>query len=43
MGDGEGWTGNWGQQMHTITFRVDKQGGSNIYHNKLYSTSCDKQ
>ena len=39
-GEGEGWTGSWGWWMQTITFRMDKHRGPNVYHRELYSISC---
>ena len=34
--------GVWGQQMQTITFRIDKQQGPTIQHKELYPVSWDK-
>ena len=34
--------GVWGQQMQTITYRMDEQQGPTVQHRELYSMSCDK-
>ena len=34
--------GVWGQQMQTITFRMDTQQGPTVEHRELYSISFDK-
>ena len=34
--------GVWGQQMQTITYRMDKQQGPIVQHRELYSISSDK-
>ena len=44
---GGGWSGrdgvgDWGKQMQTITYRMDKQQSSTLYHRELYLISCDK-
>ena len=38
----KGGLGVKGQQMQTITFRMDKQQGPTVQHRELYSISCDK-
>ena len=42
VGDWEGWTGVQGQQMQTITFRMDKQQGPTVQHRELDSVFWDK-
>ena len=34
--------GNWGQQMQTVTFRMDKQQGLTEQHRELYPVSWDR-
>ena len=34
--------GVWGQQMQTITFRMDKQRGPAVQHSELYPITCDR-
>ena len=33
--------GVWGQQMQTITFRMDKQWGPTVQHRELYPITSD--
>ena len=32
----------WGEQMQTVTYRMDKQQGPTVQHGELYSTPWDK-
>ena len=40
-GGGRGMTGSWGWQLHTVTFRMDKLQGPNVYQRELDSISRD--
>ena len=33
--------GVWDQQIHTITYKTDKQRGPTIQHRELYPVSCN--
>ena len=41
-GGGQGVTGVWGQQIHTIIYKTDKQQGPTVQHRALYSVSYSK-
>ena len=36
------WIGGWGQQMQTITYRMNKKQGPTVQHRELYLLFSDK-
>ena len=41
-GQGKDGLGVWGEQMQTITYRMDKQKGPTVQHMEPYAIPCDK-